>query len=368
MGITVLYSFAGQPDGSTPYSGVTLDKKGDIFGTTFAGGQNSVGTVFELTRAGSGYSERLVHSFTGTDGSSPVANPLIASDGRIYVTSIAGGQYGAGTAIELAPSGGQYSEMTAYSFGSGSDGASPNSGFLQVGSTLYATTASGGKYGYGAIVAMDTTNFAESDVYDFKDGSDGAFPLSGLIPDSSGALYGTTVGGGSAGKGTVYKFVPAKGGGAETVLWSFQGSSDGTGPNGGVVIDSSGDIYGTTPTGGNSNSGVVFELKPGKGGYQETILHAFAGGADGAQPVAGLTLSGKLLYGATSSGSGSLCVGCGTLFRMKTAGTGYEVLHTFQGAEGANPLGNLYVTGSSIYGTTSTGGANNVGVVFKFEI
>jgi len=367
-GFSVLYSFQGSPDGATPFAGVVVDKSGNIFGTTFVDGAYNAGTVFELTPSGSSYSETIVHSFTSTDGDGPVDAPLEDASGNLYVTTLQGGEFGAGTAVALSPTGGGYAESGVFAFGNGSESGAPNAGFLEEGTTLYATTSSGGKYGAGAIVALSSSGLSYSDVHDFGNGQDGAYPLSNLVADSKGALYGTTVAGGTGGQGTVFKFVPSGSAGSETVIWNFQsgGKVDGNSPNGGVALDANGNVYGTTSAGGTDNDGILFELRPGKREYRESILHTFAGGPDGAVPIAGPTLKGKFLYGSTSSGSGSVCVACGTLFRIETSGTGYEILHTFGGNDGANPLGNLFVSGSALYGTTSNGGANSLGVVFQF--
>jgi len=367
-GFTVLYSFAGAPDGASPLGGLSVDGNGNLFGTTFVGGANDLGTVFELAPAGSGFVETVLHSFTGSDGSNPVDNPLLGSDGTIFATALAGGSYGGGTALALAQSGSGYLESALTSFGSGSSAASPNAGLVAVGDTLYTTTSSGGKYGAGAILALNENGLAATDVYDFGNKKDGAYPLANLIADSNGTLYGTTIAGGTAAAGTIFRFVPSQSGGTEKVIWDFEadGPTDGASPNDGLAIDAAGDIYGTTAGGGDYGYGTVFKLHATGKKWAETILHSFGGGADGSVPIAGLTLVGKALYGSTSSGAGSACVGCGTLFRIKSTGAGYEVLHSFMGNDGANPLGAMVLSGSALYGTAASGGANQVGVVFRF--
>lgn len=367
-GFSVLFSFAGGVDGGAPFGGVIVDGNGNIFGTTFVGGTTGAGAVYELSQSGSTYAETVVHSFTNTDGSNPEASPWEDANGNLYVTALGGGQYGGGTAIGLSPGQGGYSESGVYSFGNTGDGSVPEGTILGQGATLYTTTASGGKYGGGTIVELTPPSMSEKDVYDFGNGSDGAHPLAGLVADASGALYGTTVAGGSAKQGTVFKFVPSGNGGTETVLWSFQSASksDGASPNSGVALDAAGNIYGTTTSGGATSDGTVFKLTKAHGNYTESILHAFEGAADGADPIGSVTLKGKLLYGTTSAGSGSTCFSCGTLFRIATNGKAYEILQVFQGSNGSNPLATLYATDTALYGTTSNGGPNSLGVVFQF--
>ena len=170
-GFTVLYSFQGSPDGATPFAGVVVDKAGNIFGTTFVDGEYNAGTVFELSPAGSSYAETIVHSFASADGDGPVDAPLEDASGNLYVTTLQGGEYGAGTAVALSPAGGAYAESGVFAFGDGSEGSAPNAGFLERGTTLYATTSSGGKYGAGAIVALSSSGLTYSDVHDFGNGT-----------------------------------------------------------------------------------------------------------------------------------------------------------------------------------------------------
>lgn len=212
----------------------------------------------------------------------------------------------------------------------------------------------------------------ETVLYSFQAGNDGADPLGTLTADPSGALYGTTDfgGGGSCfdGCGTVFKLAPSDGRYVETVLYRFQGSgsNDGSGPAAGVVMDSSGSIYGTTEYGGNaSGDGTVFKLTPSGSAYGETVLYRFAGGNDGYAPIGGLTLDAKgNLYGATLLGGGaSACpsTGCGTIFELVRSGSGYKerVLYRFQsGSDGATPGSPPVFVGKKLYGTAATGGGN----------
>jgi uncharacterized repeat protein (TIGR03803 family) len=293
--------------------------------------------------------------------------------------------------VELSPRSSAYQETALFSFDS-TDGDYPAAGFLKVGKTFYTTTVDGGAYGYGAIVSLTPTasGLRESDVYDFQNAPDGAYPQSPLVADSSGAVYGTTYYGGngdcSHGNhlyyhcGTVFKFVPSGSGGTETVLMYFSGG-DGADPAAGLILDATGNLYGTTVFGGGlgcgtngqpPGCGTVFELKPNGSQYKQIILRSFAGSPDGEYPYATLIAKGNDLYGTTEfGGSGpSACgsLGCGTIFKMSASGKHYTVLHSFVGSDGEQPLAGLFVKGRSFYGTTSSGGTNSCscGEVFEF--
>jgi uncharacterized repeat protein (TIGR03803 family) len=367
---TVVHYFTGAPDGQEPYGGLAVDGSGDLFGTTYGGGEDG-GTVFELKPSSGAYAESVIYAFqSGYDGIMPLSTPLV-DDGRLYVTTSAGGKFYDGTAIELRAAAGSYGEAELYSFGSGTDGQTPEAGYVRVGTTLYATSSSGGKYGNGAIVALTVSGLKETDVYDFRASSDGANPSSTLVVDTSGALYGTTAYGGKSGFGTVFKFVPASKGGKETVLWNF-GGADGANPSAGLVRVASGELYGTTLRGGPAAQGSVFKLAVVGGKYKLTTLHDFAGAPDGLLPSGGLTLDRNVLYGTTDQGGGFTCSylagGCGTIFKIGLAGTGYAVVHSFAGSDGAFPNATLLYHSPKLYGTTVFGGTGEaLGTVFSFD-
>jgi uncharacterized repeat protein (TIGR03803 family) len=383
-GLTVLYSFQGYPDGQSPVGGVVVDKTGNVFGTTAFGGLDpyclngnqvvGCGTVFELSPSGSSYAEAIVHSFSaGTDGDQPSASPIEDKNGNLFVTALYGGEFGFGTLAELTPAASSYQEKRVYSFASGADGGYPYAGPFEKNGIIYATTfEGGGAGGPGALVAFKASFLAETYVYGFKGSpSDGAYPTSSLVADSTGALYGTTDYGGtlctpsSGSCGTVFKFVPAHLGGTESVLWSFNGQNGMT-PTSSVVVDKSGNIYGTTDYGGGAGLGVVYKLSPGGAGYSETILHTFTGSPDGDLPYGGLTQKGNMLYGTTTRGGNGGCTfGCGTIFQISTTGANYSVIHTFQTSDGAAPDATMVWNGKALYGTASSGGAYGHGEVFR---
>lgn len=383
---TMLYAFKGNPDGAQPYGGVTVDSSGNVFGTTFAGGSSTqpsggAGTVFELAKTASGYSESVIHDF-GADGYNPAAAPTEDQSADLYATAESGPKGSAsGTIVELTPSAGTYSETALYAFGA-STGSLPESPVYDstTGSAipnryttaLYVSATQGGSAGFGSISIL-TPGLVFSNVYDFlgQAKGDGASPIGPLAvdPEDPGlGIYGATSGGGTSGLGTIFKFEPVTD--EETPLYSFRGgTSDGQMPTGGVDVDSEGNIYGTTQKGGANGLGVIFKLtKSASGSFTESVLHSFAGGKDGATPYASpiLSFKGNMLYGTThAGGTGS----GGTIYQISTTGTRYKVLHDFTTSTGASPgYGSLFVNGTTLYGTAQAGGPSGDGVVYSLEI
>jgi uncharacterized repeat protein (TIGR03803 family) len=347
---SVLYRFHGGNDGASPEAGLVVGADGNLYGTTAA----DAGTVFKVTPQGV---KTTLYSFQGgNDGDQPMAGLMIGADGNFYGTTAYGGGYG--TVFKVTPQG---VETTLYSFqGGGNDGNNLFAGLIQdVSGNLYGTASGGSSNGYGAVFKV-TPQGVETTLYSFHGGNDGASPAAGLTVGVDGNAYGTTYGGGSADKGTVYKITAT---GQETVLYSFQGSNDGANPLAGLIRDESGNFYGTTVVGG-SGYGTVFKITP-QG--QETVLYSFQGGADGAQPFAGLIqdASGNL-YGTTYVGGS----GYGTVFKITPQGQ-ETVLHSFQGGDddGANPAAGLIQDESgNLYGTTEGGGGGGFGTVFKIQL
>jgi uncharacterized repeat protein (TIGR03803 family) len=252
---------------------------------------------------------------------------------------------------------------TLYNFTGGKDGGTPSAGLTRDSKgNLYGTTFWNGSSGWGTVFKVDA-NGTETVLYNFTGGADGANPTAGLILDSKGNLYGTTEFGGSANWGTVFEIDPQ---GKETVLYSFAGGvADGCYPFQGVVRDKAGNLYGTTEQCGASAEGVVFEVNP-QG--VETVLHNFAGGAsDGSSPVSGSLLRDTLgnLYGTTEMGG---TAGQGVVYKLSKSRL--KVLHSFAGGtkDGCFPFGSVAMdkTGN-LYGTASQCGASNNGVVWKLN-
>jgi uncharacterized repeat protein (TIGR03803 family) len=255
-----------------------------------------------------------------------------------------------------------YTESVLYAFTGGADGANPAayaaSGVVRDSAgNLYGTTSNGGQ-GYGVVFKLDTSG-KETVLHSFTGGIDGAYPAGGVILDSKGNLYGTAAAGGTAGAGVVFKVNKA---GKETVLYAFRGGDDGGNPDAGVIRDSAGNLYGTTQTYGAYNVGVVYMLDTAG---DETVLHTFTGGLDGARPYASVIRdSAGNLYGTTQYG-GKL--GYGVVYKLDSAGH-ETVLHTFtDGKVGGYPSAVTRDAAGNLYGTAGNGGTANVGVVYKLS-
>ena len=351
---SVVDSFGAAPDGISPLAGLVQDSSGNLYGTTNNGGTSGNGTVFKITPAGT---KSVVYSFgAAPDGVNPQASLVLDGSGNLYGTTFAGGTNGFGTVFKITPAG---TESIVYSFGAPPDGVYPQTSLvLDSSGNLYGTTSSGGTTGTGnGTVFKITPAGTESVVYSFGAPPDGATPSS-LVLDSSGNLYGTTSGGGTSGNGMVFKITPA---GAESVVYSFGAGTDGVSPLASLVLDSSGNLYGTTSSGGTNGNGTVFKITPAGA---ESVVYSFGTGTDGVDPSASLVLdSSGNLYGTTYAGGTS---NNGTVFKITPAGT-ESVVYSFGAApDGANPQASLVLNSSGdLYGTTSIGGTSGNGTVFK---
>src|SRR5580658_2903313 len=303
--VTILYSFSKNAGGYLPQSNAVRDNAGNLYGTTLYDGNNVAGgkgLVYELEADGT---EIALHTFRGSpDGEQPYGQLSRAPDGALFGTTRLGGN-GQGTVFTIASDG---TESVLYSF-SGGDGADPQAGVIRdAAGNLYGTTTLGGSGGNGVVfkLAPDGT---ETVLYNFDGGADGGTPLALLIQDSAGNLYGTTSFGGIADNGVVFKIDAS---GSETILYSFKGTPDGSGPVAPLLLDAAGNLYGTTNLGGASGHGTVFKLDTNN---TETVLYSFEGGADGSYPDAGLIMDrAGNLYG-TSAGNG--LTNAGSVFAIR---------------------------------------------------
>jgi uncharacterized repeat protein (TIGR03803 family) len=371
---TVLYEFAGYPtDGAGPVGGLIRDAAGDLYGTTLVGGASGGGVVFKLAPTGT---ETVLYSFTGgADGEFPQAGLVRDAAGNLYGTTSQRGSsacgVGCGTVFKLSLIG---TETVLYSFTGGADGATPYAGLIpDTAGNLYGTTYSGGAHGKGVVFELIRCSSVASGyeykvLYSFTGGADGGNPDAALLRDAAGNLYGTAAYGGAGNAGVVFKLSPT---GSETVLHSFSGA-DGALPHAGLVRDTAGNLYGTTLVGGAATGtcnppygcGVVFKLSPTG---TETVLHSFTGGADGANPYAGLAQDAAgNLYGTAAGGGIS---NAGVVFKLTPTGT-ETVLHTFTGgADGSIPVAGLIQDAAgNLYGTAAAGGIGfpvQAGVVFR---
>ena len=344
---SVLHSFNNNgTDGVNPYAGLIIDATGNLYGTTAGGGVHNLGMVFKLSpREGGGWTETVLHSFGhGTDGAGPYANLVMDAAGNLYGTTQLGGIHGAGTVFELSPEqGGGWTELVLHSFNdNGSDGSYPLAGLIMdAAGNLYGMTQQGGIHSCGGkncgtvfeLSPRQGGGWTETVLHSFNNnGSDGANPQAGLTMDAAGNLYGTTYRGGIHSSGTLFELSPREGGGwTETVLHSFGNGSDGATPDSGLIVDAAGNLYGTTYFGGIHSDGTVFELSPREGGgWTEAVLHSFGNGTDGMNPYAGLTIDATgNLYGTTVAGG---LHSYGTAFELSPRqGGGWTetVLHSF---------------------------------------
>jgi uncharacterized repeat protein (TIGR03803 family) len=351
---TVLHSFGGS-DGSYPYAGVILDADGNLYGTTYRGGADGYGTVYEVDSAGN---ESVIYSFTGrTDGGSPQAGVIRDSAGNLYGTTSVGGPWNFGVVYKVDATG---HETVLHSFAGGADGENPDSGVIRdPAGNFYGTTYLGGVSNWGVLYRLSASGH-ETILHTFTGGADGSYPEAGVILDSSGNVYGTTSsGGGTSDGGVVYEVDSA---GIETVIASFPFAAGGSNPYAGLIRGPAGNFYGTTFYGGASNLGVVYKLDLSG---RETVLHTFTGGADGSNPAAGVVLDASGNVYGTTEGGGS--ADDGVVYKVDTAGN-ETVLYSFAGADGRIPIGGVILdSNGNLYGTTSRGGANDDGAAFKID-
>ncbi len=365
--LTTLYSFPNNSrDGMQPSAGLVQGRDGNFYGTTPYGGTNDEGTVFKITPSGT---LTTLYSFTGgSDGYLP-SGLVQGSDGNLYGTTPGNGYSSPyGTVFKITPSG---ALTTLHWFTGGWDGCSPCAGLVQGSDgNLYGTT-SGQPYGYGTVFKI-TPSGTLTTLYSFDgfdDGCGSGLSHAGLVQGSDGNFYGTTCGGGSGlWAGTVFKITP---GGTLTTLHVFTEGSDGAYPETGLVQGNDGNFYGTTSggqLGEGAYYGTVFKITPSG---TLTTLHAFTGynaGGDGESPSGLVQGSDGNFYGTTYYGG---MYGYGTVFKITPSGT-LTTLHSFNpnsGTEGHCPIAEL-VQGSdaSFYGTTYAGGTNGVGTVFRVDV
>jgi uncharacterized repeat protein (TIGR03803 family) len=349
----VLHSFKfNGKDGLAPIAGLIFDAAGNLYGTTSAGGSAQHGAVFELSpKTGGGWTEKILHTFNdnGTDGYFPDAGLIFDAAGNLYGTTVAGGAHNYGTVFELSPkAGGSWTENVLHSFSyNGTDGSYPYASLIfDAAGNLYGTTGFGGSgacsLGCGTVFELTPAGggvWTETVLHNFiANGADGTGPDASLIFDASGNLYGTTVTGGANGYGAVFELTPGGANGPDTVLYSFiDNGKDGVEPEASLIFDAAGNLYGTTLFGGAYVYGTVFELTPkAGGGWKETVLHSFDNpafdGKDGAEPVAGLILDATgNLYGTTTKTGGAY--GDGIVFELVRPASGEHwkerLLHTF---------------------------------------
>jgi uncharacterized repeat protein (TIGR03803 family) len=324
--LTPLYSFAGGDDGEHPQSRVTIVRDGTLYGTTFDGGSSGGGTVFHLRPSAAApksalapWNHTVLYNFDAfNSGFEPQGDLTFDPSGNIYGTAEDGGINVGGTIYELTPLGGTWTQTVLYS---PSYQAFPRGGVIFDGSgNLDGVLSDGGQHGLGAVYQLSPSgsNWTEQTIYNFFEAVDGIVPFGGLIIDPSGNLYGTTFTGGSDEGGTVFELTSANGGWTLNTLYNLTGSP-GCGPQDKLVMDAAGNLYGTTYCDGAYELGSVFKLTPSNGAWTYTSLHDFTGGSDGKHPLCSLVFDANgNLYGTTTGGGSSACVtdGCGVAFEI----------------------------------------------------
>ena len=377
----VLHSFTGRADGAFPEAGLTIDTHGNLYGTANQGGSgvcppedSGCGVVFRLAHAGTGWIFTPIYAFQGnSDGAGPYGRVIFGPDGALYGSTVGGGSTnclsGCGTVYQLRPRTScasalcPWRETVLYRFqGDPHDAYYPTGdvAFNSAGA-LFGTTYIGGPGGPGAVYQLTPSGggWTESLAYSFRGQEDGGNPYGGVVFDNSGNMYVSAVAGGSYYNGALVELSPSGSGWAEHTLYDFQNGSDGSSPFAGLMMVN-GSLYGTTLLGPN-NRGTAFQLTPSGDGWSFDTINDLPNGYG---PFGSLVADAAgNLYGTTQGGSGD----DGTVFKLTRSGGGWDqtVLHHFSGGDGNTPLGLVLDASGNIYGTTSTGGAYDKGVVFK---
>jgi len=386
---SVIHNFTDTPDGAQPDAGLTMDRAGNLYGTTplggFAGSQScpaGCGTVYRLSRTSNGWTITILHAFGGprSDGADPFSRVIFGRDGALYGTTYSGGTGPRGTVFRLSPPAKSCGnvpcpwEESHYSFPADYlSGAGPIAEVaFDAQGDLYGTTDVGGPNycrnvpnSCGVLYKLTTPiqEWNQSVIWDFEESS-GNSPYGGITFDASGNIFGVTTVGGSADLGTFYEMTESAGSWTHTVLYNFTGQSDGAAPDGNLLEDAEGNLYGTAAAGGSGGGGTVFEFSPSGSGWNFSVLHSFSG-TEG--PVAGLTMDANgNLYGTTLH-DGSF--GYGNVFRL-TKSNGYwnyVSLHDFSGgADGWASYSTVLIDAAgNLYGTAALGGAIGGGVVWE---
>ena len=394
---TVIHSFEG-PDAYVPSAGLTMDRAGNFYGTTRDGGsfnngpfcsvyaEIGCGTVFKLSRHGSGWQLSPIFLFDGPDGAYPTTPVTIGPSGIVYGTTSVGGScssspYGCGTLFNLTPPAHNprsiiysWTELLLHNFTGNNDGGPLPGALLFDGpGNMYGTSFWGGPTQSGLVFEFTPSggNWTENVLYTFQGGSNGSGPRDVVADAGFDHLFGVTGGGGNGGCdrggcGTVYELTRSGSGWTKAILHIFTDGSDGAWPAAGPIMDPAGNLYGTTP-GAFVSTGTVWEMSPSAGGWTFTVLYTFTGCAN-CGPYSGLTMDAAgNLYGTTNADG---TFGKGNVFKLSPSNGNwtYTDLHDFTGgSDGGAPLGNLAIDGDrNIYGTTTHGGIDGVnGVVWE---
>lgn len=356
-------------NGANPQAAL-IASGGLFYGTTYSGGVSNLGTVYSVNTNGV---IQTLYSFAGAvynattqtynpaDGQNPVG-ALVLSSNMLYGTTSFGGNEDSGTVFAVNTNGSNYSVL--YSFTGGSDGSYPQAGLILVSNVLFGTTFAGGYYGQGAVFRVNTDGTHFTNIYSFTGSANGSNPEGRLVA-SGNTLYGTTYGPYSGGTGHGTVFHVNMDGTSFSNVYNFTGNGDGAYPEAGLVLSGS-TLYGTTFGGGDfsgmSGDGVVFSVNTNGTGFQATPLSYNIG----SNPQADLIMVGTSLFGTTVNGGTQ---GYGAIFEVNTSGSGLTNLYSFlNGSDGANPEAGLTQAGNILYGTTDADDAYNLGTVFSLPV
>jgi uncharacterized repeat protein (TIGR03803 family) len=351
---TNLLNFSGLANGSQPLGSLMADGS-FLYGMTTYGGVNGEGTVFKIMPNGTGYVKLLNFSNT-TNGSVPKGS--LISDGTYLYGMTASSASGFGTIFKMLLTGGGYVKL--HDFNGTTHGSGPLGSLIYDGTYLYGMTSQAGTNGFGTIfkILPNGTGFVK--LLDFNHTTNGSSPAGSLIYDGT-FLYGMTEYGGTNELGTIFKIMPD--GTGYVKLLDFDGAANGSSPTGSLFSDGT-FLYGMTARGGVNNAGTVFKIMPNGTGYVKLL--DFNGTANGSMPYGSLTSDGTFLYGMTQSGGTNEF---GVIFKILLNGTGYVKLFDFDGtANGRYPYGSLIFDGISLYGMTESGGVNDLGTIFKYQL
>lgn len=366
-GFQLLHEFTFGLDGAQPEGTVSVSAQGDVlYGTASGGGTYNHGIVYRLVRTSQGWSGAVLHDFGPTpDAWYPNAGVIFDKAGNMYGTSSEGGPYCCGTVYEVSPSGnGTWTEMVLHSFSIYSANSPEAPLIADQHGNLYGTLQNGG-IAWGGVFEMTPSSVPGGEwslnvIYNFEDKDDGAYPDTRLLVDGTGNLYGTSSFGGiNQDTGTVYELRPTESGWVEQTLHEFTRGEDGANPSGPLTADAQGILYGVTEIAGSGACGTVYRLSHAEGAWRESTLYSFDCGVDGGHPYGELTFDqAGNLYGTTKDGGQ---YGYGTIFRLSPNrdGTWSEsIVYSFMDStDGANPQwGVVRDNADRMYGVTTYGG------------
>jgi uncharacterized repeat protein (TIGR03803 family) len=382
---SIIHDFIGGPGGEFPYDGLIMDRAGNFYGTTYYGGSNGQGMVFKLSRHNGSWIFAPIYSFrAGNDGANPYAGVTIGPDGNLYGTTYTGGQGapgcpgGCGTVYKLTPPANichsslcQWNEAVVYNFYQSGVGLRTPAGavIFDAAGNMYGTTTEGGTgdCSCGAVYKLSPagSGWTAIALYSFSNQDDGAVPYAGLVMDPTGNLYGTAYYSQNYdGYGTVFELINSAGSWSERTLYEFQGGSDGGYPQGGLILDASGNLYGgTSESNMDYLTGVVFELSPSGANWDYSVISTSNGSM-----VASLSLdpAGNLYGTSVFAGAHNN----GTVFKLSNSGGRWTQtdLHDFssQNHDGYSPECSVTIDANgNLFGTTSFGGTTSDGTVWE---